>query len=452
MTDLEFNIQKAIAERNYSASTYLLEHALHEGSLLELTKKLEEIEQKASLLTLEFRDHIFNYLGMWDVYFAVQIPSIDVLKILHENNIEKDAQVFMIDFIRGFLDTGDSRFDPFCVDVETTSRGQYAIIVPSVLEQRANEFENCKIQYRQDPTPLYCTADLLKTYYGRKIVSATHNRRTFDIVVGDELFSTIEACLLSAGLDIASMLEEIDYDSWEDFVSTKRRNTQQHSESGELFIVRKVISARSNIYAENFRQQVTAFDAIVLAKTQSCNDVLMVVASDNSHQMRRRVLKHLGETGDSMIMEFLVGVMKNDNDESIRKEAARAYSKLTSSSKFSNIDHTMPPPLTKTPTFDMLKINRILNNLISKGMPNAMIDDTLAAIAIQGGSYAIDILTRLLVKPQASVRMAVIKASRLLDTTSAVSIVRAALDDDSLDVVALAEKELDSRWPDAVWD
>ena len=81
-----------------------------------------------------------------------------------------------------------------------------------------------------------------------------------------------------------------------------------------------------------------------------------------------------------------------------------------------------------------------------------MIDDTLTAIAIQGGSDAIDILTRLLAKPQVSVRIAVIKASRSLDNASAASIVRAALDDESVDVVALAEKELDTRWPDAVWD
>ena len=454
MTDLELDIQKAIAERNYSVSAYLLDNSLQEGSLLELITKLEEINEAASLLTLEFRDHIFHYLGMWDIYFAVQIPSIVVLKILHENNIEKDAQVFMIDYIRGFLDAEDFRFDQFYVEVETISRGQYAILVPLVLEQRAIEFENCKIQYRKDPTPLYCTADLLKTYYGKKIVSATHNRRTQDIVVDAEQFSIIEESLVSAGLDIASMLEEFDYDSWNNFVSSTRYSThvQLYSESGELSILRRVISARSNIYAENIRQQIAALNAIVLAKTQSCNDILMDVASDNSHQIRRRILKHLGESGDSAVVKFLAGVMKNDDDESIRTEAARAYSMLTSSSQFSNIALAMPPPSIKPPTLDISKINRVLNNLISRSMPSTMIDDTLTAIAIQGGSDAIDILTRLLAKPQVSVRMAVIKASRSLDNASAASIVRAALDDESVDVVALAEKELDTRWPDAVWD
>ena len=454
MTDLELEIQKAIAERNYSASANLLDRALHEGSLLKLVTKLEEIEEKASLLTLEIRDHIFHYLGMWDIYFAVQLPSIIVLQLLHENNIEKDAQVFMIDYIRDFLDAEDYRFDQFCVEVETISRGQYAILVPSILEQRATEFENCKIQFRKDPTPQYCTADLLKTYYGKKIVSATHNSRTCDIVMGAEQFSIIEESLWSAGLDIASMLEEIEYDSWDNFVSTTRNFTriQLYSESGELSILRRVISARSNIYSNNFRHQVTALNAIVLAKTQLCNDVLMAVASDSSHQIRRRALKHLGELGDTVVMEFLVKVMKNDADESIRREAARAYSVLTSSSQFSNIGLTIPLPPKKTPPLFILEINRVLNDLIAKGMPSTMIDDTLAAIAIQGGSGAVDILSRLLAKPQVIVRLSVVKASRSLDNESAASIVRAALDDESMDVVALAEKELDTRWPDAVWD
>jgi len=452
LTDLELDIQKAIAERNYAASAYLLEHALQEGSLLELIKKLEEINEAASLLTLEFRDHIFHYLGMWDIYFAVQIPTVDVLQILHENNIEQDAPIFMIDHIRSLLESEDSKLNQFHIDVETISKGQYAILVPSLLSQRATEFANCKIQHRKDPTSLYCTADLLKTYYGKKIVSATHKNRVFDIVVGPELFSIIEASLISAGLDPVSMLEEIDYDSWDDLVSTKKSSIRRYSESGELSILNRVISARSNIYSNNFRHQVTALNAIVLAKTQLCNDILMSVASDNSLQLRRRALKHLGELGDTVVMEFLVKVMKNDDDESIRKEAARAYSMLTSSSQFSNIAHSMPPASKKSPPLIITEINRILNGLITKGMPSTIIDDTLAAIAIQGGSDAIDILTRLLAKPQVIVRMAVVKASRSLDNASAASIVRAALDDDSINVVALAEKELDTRWPDAVWD
>ncbi|MHA1863669.1 MAG: HEAT repeat domain-containing protein, partial [Candidatus Thorarchaeota archaeon] len=232
----------------------------------------------------------------------------------------------------------------------------------------------------------------------------------------------------------------------------KKRIIHQNSEAGELSVLRRVISARSNIYADNFRQQLTALNAIVLAKTQLCNDILMALVSDDSHQIRRRVLRHLGESGDSAVMEFLAGVMKNDDDESIRNEAARAYSMLISSSQFSNIDHTMPPPSKKTPPLIISEINRILNDLITKGMPSTMIDDTLAAIAIQGGSDAIDILTSLLAKPQVIVRMSVVKASQSLENTDAALIIRAALDDDSLHVVALAEKELDTRWPDAVWD
>ena len=81
-----------------------------------------------------------------------------------------------------------------------------------------------------------------------------------------------------------------------------------------------------------------------------------------------------------------------------------------------------------------------------------MIDDTLKALAIQGGPDSVEILTKLLAKPQSSVRSAVIKASRSLDTETAVPIIRAALADEDALIVAMAENELDSRWPDVIWE
>lgn len=452
MTDIVQSFQKAIIEKNYSASANLLGIALHEGRILDIASKLEEIEQAAPLQTLELRDHIFCYLGMWDIYFAVQITSIDLLKMLHENNVMKDSSRFMIDYIRGLLDSKDSQFDQSCVDVETISQGQYAILLPPLLEQRLRELEECKIQYRQGSPLIYCTADLLNTYYGKKIVYASHKGRNFDIVVNAKLFRTIDESLSSAGLDVTSMLEEIEPDIWEFLLARKICPKQRQYGPSELIVLNRVKSARSNIFAESYRQQLAALNAITLSKTQRCNDVLMEVVSDENSRLRRRFLRQLGETGDSSTLDFLSGIMKNDGDEAIRVEAARAFSSLTSRSKFSSVQYEIPPVPAKPPLLDLLEINRILNTLVAKGMPTTMIDETLNAIAIQGGPDAIDLLTRLLNKPQTSVRIAVVKASRSLDIDSAALIVRSALDDDSLEVVALAEKELDTRWPDTVWN
>ncbi|MGY5871875.1 MAG: HEAT repeat domain-containing protein [Candidatus Thorarchaeota archaeon] len=452
MKDIVDDLQKAIADGNYHASGHLFDRALKDGCIPELAVALEKVEEDAQLLTLELRDHIFTFLGMRDIYFAVQIPSINVLRILHENNIVNDAQIFMIDFIRNLLESKDTRFAQFCINVETISNSQYAILVPSILDQRMEELENCKIQYTESSTRLYCSADLLDTYYGRKIVSATHGHRSFDVVVNEEQFNMIHESLTSTGLDISSMLENIDPDLWDEFLKKKRKPRIQQGGSGELSVLHRVKSARSNMYATVFRQQVAALNAINIAKTQLCNDILMSVAADPSHQMRRRVLKQLGESGDSIVMDFLADLMKTDANVGIRTEAARAYSVLASRSQLSGMTHISPQPSPKISVLDISKINKILNNLIAKGMPTTMVDDTLISIAIQGGPASVEILTRLLSKPQISVRSAVIKASRSLDNDTAVTIVRAALSDDSPEIVVMAEREMDTRWPDVVWD
>lgn len=452
MTDIAQSFQKAIAERNYIESTNILDQAFREDHLSDLISTIEEIEESASLLTLEIRDHVFYFLGMWDVYFALQMTSPDILRILIENDDVKEPSIFMIDYIRTLLETKDNRFSQFCVNVGTISSGHYAVLVPTILDQRMEELEHCRIQYRDSNPPLYCTADLLDTYYGGKIVSAIHEKRSFDIVVSNEQFAIIQDGLASAGLDTSSMLDRIDFDTWDEFVKAKRKPRIQRGGTGELSVLHRVKSARSNIYSKNFQQQTTALNAIKNSRTQLCNDVLMDIASDPTHQMRRRVLNHLGESGDSNTIEFLAEIMKNDSVESVRKEAARAFSTLASRNQLTSGVHHIPQLPTKLAILDISKINNIINTIIAKGMPTTMIDDTLKALAIQGGPDSVEILTKLLAKPQSSVRSAVIKASRSLDTETAVPIISAALADEDPLIVAMAENELDSRWPDVIWE
>ena len=460
MKDIALNFQVAVNERNYSTSSQLIDQALGEGTLPDLVLGLEEIEKAVSHITLERRDHIFSYLGMWDIYFAVQIPSINVLELLQKHDARNNAQTFMVDFIRDLIDRQDNRFDQFCVNIQTISRGQYAVLVPSILEQRTEELLSCKIQFKDETPRLYCTADLLGTYYGRKIITATHGNRSFDIVANEDQYGTIRKSLASTGLDTELMLMKIDSDKWDEYVKQRRSprlhqsmrddKVSQSDGSGELAVLHRVKSARSNIYSRNFNQQHTAFIAMNAARTQLCNDVLADIATDPSHSLRNRALKQLGESGDIHTLELLDDIMKNDGSTAIRKEASRAYSALAS--RTVGIGLISPAPSTKPPVVDISKINIILNSLLTKGMPTTMIDETLNSVALQGGSDSVEILLRLFSRPQENIRQAIVKATRLLDKQSAALIIRAALNDESQAIISLAEAEIDARWSDEVWD
>ena len=119
MTDIAFNFQVAVNKRNYGSSSQLIDQALREGTIQELVLGLKEIEKAESLITLERRDHIFYYFGMWDIYFAVQIPSTSVLELLQKHAVGDNARTFMVGFIRDLVDTRDNRFDQFCVNIQT---------------------------------------------------------------------------------------------------------------------------------------------------------------------------------------------------------------------------------------------------------------------------------------------------------------------------------------------
>lgn len=460
MPDIALNFQVAVNERNYATSSQLIEQALREGTLPDLVLGLEEIEKAVSHITLERRDHIFYYLGMWDIYFAVQVPSIHVLELLQEHAVRDNARAFMVDFFRDIVVKQDSRFDQFCVNIQTISRGQYAVLVPSILEQRTEELLNCKIQFKDDTPRLYCTADLLGTYYGQKIVTATHGHRLFDIVVSEEQYGIIKESLASTGLDTDLMLVKIDFDKWDEYVKKRRslrtRQSRKYDkksgtdEHSELAVLHRVKSARSNIYSRDFNQQNSAMTTMDAARTQLCNDVLADIASDPTHSLRNRALKQLGEFGDRHTLDLLDDIMRNDESMSIRKEAVRAYSALTS--RAAGMGPTSPLPATKPPVVDIAKINIILNSLLANRMPTTMIDETLNSVALQGGSDAGEVLLRLFGTPHEDIRQAIVKATRLLDKQAAALTIRAALNDESPAIVCLAETEIDTRWSDGVWD
>ncbi|MFW9795151.1 MAG: hypothetical protein ACFFEE_12655, partial [Candidatus Thorarchaeota archaeon] len=100
MKDIAIQYQDAVTERDYSTSSLLIEQAMKHNALSDLITGLETIEESVQHLTLEVRDHVFHTLGLWDIYFAVQMSSIDVLKLLDNQNTRENARIFMVDFIR----------------------------------------------------------------------------------------------------------------------------------------------------------------------------------------------------------------------------------------------------------------------------------------------------------------------------------------------------------------
>ncbi|TFG32097.1 HEAT repeat domain-containing protein [Candidatus Thorarchaeota archaeon] len=449
MTDLASDLQKAIAERNFFGSSHLLGHIAQKGEV-SILERFRETDLQNPHQTLELRDHIMKFLGLWELYFAIDIPSYELMKTLQNKPLSSDIQHQTLEYIRELLDERDTRVDQSCINIDSIGRSQYAVILPQILSMRTEEFENCIIPYLAAPTRLFCIANLVKTHYGHKIVNATLNAHSFDLVVGMSTFSKISESLCSAGLDINSMLQPIDPNEWTEIECKSHEQHPADTESRELRLLHRIKSARTEIFLDSFRKQVAALDTILSAKTQVCNDVLMTIASDITNPMRRRAINALGQTGDSSTMDFLSKIL-NDSDEGSRVEATRAYSKLASQRQWSGVHHHISPSSEKIPLLDIAKINQILNTLIAKSLPTEAIDDTLGAVVAQGGPQAVDILLRLLLKPQTHVRQAVIRASRRMEKDLAAKIIKHALSDESPEVVDLAERELENRWSDDIW-
>jgi len=450
LIDTATKLRKAIEQKNFAASSSILKQVLLSGKASKISEHFKETDIETSHNTLELRDHVLQFLGLWDLYFAIQVSSFNLLSIIQVNGSESDIGIATMNFIRGLVDRNDERLDQSGIDIGRLSKSQYAVILPQILTTRSEELEHCIIQVRDGISPKYCIANLMKTYYGKKIVTAALSEKQLDVAVGKSVFNKISESLSSAGLDVSSMLHIVTEKQWDDLLCKIKESHPSEIKSRELRLLNRVKLARAEIFLNSFRKQVAALDTILSAKTQICNDVLMLIAADRENAMRRRAINALGQSGNSVTMEFLSNLL-NDRDDGTRTEAIRAYSILASESKWSGVQQKPSSPSRKTPLLDIAKINRVLNTLLAKNMPTDIIEDTLTAVASQGGKQACDILGRLLAKHQSQVRMAVVKASRLLELEDAARIIRIALNDEDPAIVSLAEKEIDTRWPDSVW-
>lgn len=450
MTNVGTELHDAIQAKNYSASSTLLNKIIEDNLVDKVAVQFGEQDTQDSHPTLEFRDHALYFMGLWELYFAIEIPSIELLVDIQERRNENDTEIVSIELIREWIEDNDARLNQSFIDLEAISRTRFAVLLPQILTQRSEELENCVIPFRTTPNEQYCIVNLLKTYYGKKIATAALSDSNIDTVVGKKTFGKLYRNLESAGLNVGLMLEEYDSVKWNEIICNITEQHESNIKSRELRLLHRVRTARFEIFLSSFRKQVAALDTILNSKTQVCNDVLMRIASDVTNPMRRRAINALGTTGDSTTMEFLSRFM-NDRDDGVKVEATRAFSLLASQSKWSGIQHKITPISQKVPLLDIAKINQVLNTLIAKNMPPALVDDTLTAVALQGNQYAIDILERLLNKPQSQIRMAVVRSTRRLEKDAAARIIKAALDDDDPEVVRLAEKEIENRWSDDVW-
>ena len=461
MREYETRFVQALDNFDFIESRRIIDDVLRNDKGIDFSLYMKQRAEVQSEKDLRYRDHVFKYFHLEDVYFALRMTSYEILSKLSYVQTSEEGRQDAFDLVITAAKAGDPTVRLNALDVEQIYNTEYAVLLPFVLTHRQEELTSIKIPFslrtRAPRTMRYLIDELVETYYGLKIAVAAQEHQTLEVLVGSTVFAKIEAALTSMGIDLTDLLVEVHDDDWLKFVSDRQRFAYRPGEkSVELDTVRELFLSGQLIDVGNEAATRGVIDLVSNTKTATFNHILKRLASERSSRsnpsIQLRCLELLGERGDESDREFLAGLLLGDSTKRVRDASAKALSMLESRIAW----RSKPSAPRVEPYINRDPISQDLASIVKELMGNvrksnlSMISDALFSLASVGGQNATSLLTELVSHPEPIIRFNVVRAARRLSRQDAFQIIKKALDDENSMVSNAALVQLEERWPDHV--
>ena len=435
-----------------------LDNLLTENTLKEFSQRLGRIiEWDDSFSKLKIRDCIADYLDFGPVYFALLRPSYEILEWIESASSRGEAQSLLADIVIQLVEDGNFSVDLSFIEIDALTETRYVVLFPYVLTKRAEELGSCRILFSQHsadnpPKMRYCLVDLLRTHYGRKILTAFKFNTDYP-VLGKRGFQKLSKALQSFGLDVGSMLIEVTEDEWPKLVTERMRHLESYyKSSSELWLLYRTYLEKVRLSSDVEKVRRDALQFLSSVGTKYCNDVLPSIIANDSRALRINAIGLLEQTHDINQVDFLCEQISKTQD-SVKKSIYKAISTIESSQYF--MPAGIPPPVPKESikplSLDLTERYREAIDQLTRATSSAARIDavkSLSAVQVPGvGSY----LCRLMHDGDYRVRLAVLEASLDLPRDQAVNIIRIGLQDEDSTVEYKAMSIMEERWPDSYW-
>ncbi|RLI54961.1 MAG: hypothetical protein DRP09_11270 [Candidatus Thorarchaeota archaeon] len=461
MSSLWDDLLRSVKRYDFVASRKVLDRALAEDKAQDLAQSIQERLQDGQLGDLRYRDHVFRYFGLDEVYFALRMTSNELLHKLSYAQNSAEGRQDAFDLVVAAARQGDPTVWLNAIDVEQISSSEFAVLLPIVLEKRIEELKDlhiyCSLRDARPRVMRYLVDELMETYYGMRIVIAAQEGRKPETVVGSSAYSRIRDALETLGLDTQSMLVEIPGHQWQSFVNDRVRFRYSPKEpSLELVRVEDVFIRIHLAETGSERAVVDLLNLIESTGTSVCNKTLCDFATTRFHRvstdLRTRVLRILGERGDRSVSDRLAALLTT-SDVAVRRATAKALSAIES-----RIAWVMKPetPLTvgyinrEALSHDLARVvKRLMENV--RESDHTTIRDALLSLAEVGGPETSRLLQGMMRNPERILRFNVVAASGRLPREDAADIIKLALNDEDEEVRSAAMREIERRWSDDTW-
>lgn len=439
-----------------------LDSVLEANQVEQFSSKLERIvewEESFSQYQLKIRDIIAGYLGFESIYFALQLPSYAIFKLVAGATTQTEARSQLSDAVLEMVQTPESPLDKSFIEIDALMETPYIVLTPHVLSDRVEELGSCKISYSVFSSGglekyRYSLSDLLKTHYGRKIANAFKFDSEYPII-GESDFAKLKEIVQSFGHDIESNLVEIPVESWPYIITRKIRSVEQEFMwSTELWLLYKTFLAMVRLGSDDLEIQKNALREIEVSKTWNCNGFLASLIKDGPRDIQIMTIGVLEASGDYSKIDYLCSLIP-ETEGSARSRLLIAISAIESMQYFARQkppqpktrDKVVPAPQKPEVTAQYMAT---LDQLSRSASSDARID-AIRALSVIPVNGVENHLRRLMHDDDPRVRLAVLESSHNLPKDQAVGIIRLGIQDADSTVENKALRLFEERWPDSYW-
>jgi hypothetical protein len=464
MADVGERFTEAVADGDFVSSGEILDGSFSDGEIQLVADKIRAAVECADSSDLRYRDHVFAYLDLEAVYFALQIPCYELVYMLRGAAGKDDAIDDAYELVVTLAQMNDPSLVVREINVDRIRETDFAVLLPWVLSRRLEEIQKVTIAYSPrdaaDDAKRYCIVDLLDTYYGRKVVWAARGRKAYldpyeTIVVGQDVYEKVRIALENLDVDPDSILEEVSPNEWYKYVRDVTRRRFREQGSMELKTVADLITTIDLTSDEDVSSHMRLMTTIEQMRTSACNSWLVDVARGNRTVdivSRTRSIDLLGTLGGAVERDVISALLPS-SDQEIRRAAAISLSKIESRLAWGGRPRGAPPRSSEDVDRLSSSLAMIAGELtrLQDSSHDSLVKSTIEALATIPGARSEDILKGLMRHPSELVRQTIVESSTPLPRGVAAGIIRLGLRDESKRVVAAAQRVMETRWGDDVW-
>ncbi|UCE10649.1 MAG: hypothetical protein JSW61_01595 [Candidatus Thorarchaeota archaeon] len=439
----------AVAKRDFRSSSEILLTAVTSGTTTDIAQQIGPFIEAWDHPSLSVRDHITSFLDLTPLYFAVNVHSLDIIRVFDGTDDHASLLKAVVRWVANLIEGQDPNMKQNAIDVMSIIGTAYASSLPTILDLRNSELESCKIPYskttaRGKHRVRYNISTLMQSSFGRRLIESAIVLPENGIV-GEAGWYWTSSLLGQVGFKPEKMLTEVSQKEWYTFCRRNAAGVVCKDDRKEMIALADLRHTSESLLSPNRETQLTALTKLRANPTFVHNDALVGIVRDGESMLAALALDILETTGDASTVDALSDLVRVQ-DHPYRTRIARSLSNLASKELTTAREVMESAPYTEGRLQERRQHDSIQGNQIQTLLWSCAPKELLEGMILPADPKRL--VATVMTSAAKKLRIMLLKLTELLGDSLSAQIVTYGLADPDVAVRSTAKTIARERWPD----